>query len=286
MHVHRHARAARLAVALTAPFALLLALPTTAHAAEPVSPPAPGTTAPAAVLASIAPGGDAFEEAVQLNASDYDGSVDSSKLAPDTTRFGRMHLELRFDPTSRATGGEPTGDDFSETSWVAIEYLDGEAAGSVALESDGSLACLGDGCGVSTEDAGRIEPLAVDVAVLNAGIPTVTAEVFALSADRHTVTPLNHDARALVGHDPVSFATFRAAAVHELTTWLAKQPTDLPSDALGAAGGPADASEDTVPATHLSFGTFVGRLSLFLVPVAALAFVLGERRRARREPAS
>jgi hypothetical protein len=83
----------------------------------------------------------------------------------------------------------------------------------------------------------------------------------------------------------VPVATFRAAAVRELQTWLAVQPTDLPADAVGGADDVGTTAVGSAVKTHASLGAFVGRLSLIVVPLAALAFVFEERRRARREHA-
>jgi hypothetical protein len=169
VHARRHTRVARLTIALAAPLALLLALPTAAHAALDL--PSPGSTAPDAVVRSLQPGGDVFAESVDLDATGLDGTTDPSARTPDTTRFGRVHLELSFEPRTRATAPELTSGDVAVASWVAIEYRDDEPVASIELDLDGAFACLG-GCRLPVEVADTAESLPDDVAIVAAGIPT------------------------------------------------------------------------------------------------------------------
>ncbi|GMA24011.1 hypothetical protein GCM10025864_17700 [Luteimicrobium album] len=185
MHAHRHARARRFVVALTAPFALLLALPTTAHAAEPVSPPAPGTTAPSSVLASIAPGGQAYRTAAHyiLDAPDSETAV-----AKGLT-LGTPHALLYYDDADRVAstiGGDELVSPTGGVEWVVLAHQGDETVGMFTLRDDGQVDSYGGGDGAAFEII--VEALPADTLLLVAG-PPVRSSYYTLSDDRRIVTP-------------------------------------------------------------------------------------------------
>jgi len=221
VHALRHARAARLTVALAASFALLLALPTTAHAAEPVAPPAPRTTAPAAVLASISPGGQAYRTAAKTVAGEGDETLPSSQ----TTTLGTPRAVVDY------VDGEQTGatlaraelvseSEPSDLEWLVVATKDGRPIELLRLGSDGHV--VSDGA-QSAERGRALEALPRDALVLVAGPPAQPA-YYTVSEDRRTVTPLDDAARVASGSTPLTVAAFRAnqRAVH--AHWLATSP--------------------------------------------------------------
>ncbi|MFC8734500.1 hypothetical protein ACFT5B_18755 [Luteimicrobium sp. NPDC057192] len=169
--------------------------------------------------------------------------------------------------------------------WLTFEYRDGVAVRELALETDATFVSLGDIA--EPELVATVEALPPDVAVLHAGPPVTTSEVFALSADRTVVTPLSHDAVALVGAAPVRFAEFRTAAEREWRVWVDAQPTDLPSDVVGAAGGVAarQPAAGGGGASSMSTGESLLAASIYVVIPGLLAFVLWERRHTLRAAA-
>ena len=222
MHAHRRRRAARLAAAAAAPLVLLLALPTTAHAVEPVTPPAPGTTAPAAVLASVAPGGQAFRTAAHylLDAPDSETAV-AEGLSLGTPRAVIAYVDDGL--VSSALGGDelvaPTG----SVEWLVVAHQAGQRLGTFVLTNDGSV----DTSGSSSDADATVEALAADALLLVAGTP-VRQELYVVSDDRRTVTPLDGPAQATSGAEPMSARAFRSAQRAAYAAWLAEADGGVP----------------------------------------------------------
>ena len=260
MHAHRHARTARLAVVLAALFALLLGLPATAHAVEPVAPPAPGTTAPAAVLSSVAPGGQAFRTAAHYLLD----APDSETAVAEGLTLGIPHAMIGYVDdglASSALGGDelvaPTG----AVEWLVVAHQTGERRGTFVLTNDGSV----DTSGSSSDADATVEALPADALLLVAGTP-VRQELYAVSDDRRTVTPLDGPAQATSGTEPMTATAFRSAHRAAYAAWIAESDGGVPE-----------------PPQH---GTNVALLLSILGVAAAAAVVWTVRgRRRRHQPA-
>ncbi|HWK93398.1 MAG TPA: hypothetical protein VNR17_14175 [Luteimicrobium sp.] len=219
MHALRHARAARLTVALAASFALLLALPTTAHAAEPVAPPAPRTTAPAAVLASISPGGQAYRTAAHYILD----APDSETAVAQGLTLGTPHARLYYEDADRSSsvlGGEELVSPSGAVEWISLAEMAGEPIEEFTVGDDGRLISSGGG---SPESERALASLPAGALLLEAGPPASPAR-YLVSDDRRTLTPFDDQARAASGSSPLTVAAFRAnqRAVH--AHWLATSP--------------------------------------------------------------
>ena len=219
MHAHRRRRAAQLAAAVAAPLVLVLTLPTTAHAVEPVTP---GTTAPAAVLTSVAPGGQAFRTAAHylLDAPDSETAVaEGLTLGTPRAMIGYVDDGL----ASSALGGDELVTPTGGLEWLVVAHQASQRVGTFVLANDGSV----DTSGSSSDADAAVEALAADALLLVAGTP-VRQELYAVSDDRRTVTPLDGVARATSGAEPMTAEAFRSAQRAAYAAWLAESDGGVP----------------------------------------------------------
>lgn len=238
--------------------------------ADPTDP-----TPPAAVVDSLSPGGDAFNQAVELNATvPSTGNVDSATVAPSTTTFGFPHLNYSWVP-STSTSAVLNSQDFDAkrgTRWVAVEYMGGTPVSAIQVDNAGRFVQL-DGW------------LPEDVQIL-AGLPDgatlVTTslwgdELYRMNSKNSELVALTPAAKALVGSAPVSAAAFRDAKNEQQKTELAKQPTGLPSDAVGAAA-PVGATSTTQSQALVSWPG-IGAATAGLLLIGGAAYTWGRRKR-------
>ncbi|MGC5165587.1 hypothetical protein [Luteimicrobium sp. DT211] len=202
----------------------MLALPTTARAAEPVPPPAPGTTAPLAVLASVAPGGQTYRTAAHYILD----APDSETAVAEGLTLGTPHALLYYDDagrTSSALGGNELVSPEGGVDWVVLAHQDGATVGMFTLHDDGRVDSYGGGAGAAFDVA--LEALPADTLVLIAGPPS-QPHYYTVSDDRRTVSPLDQSAREATGVKALSTSAFRSAQREVYTTWLATSDGGVP----------------------------------------------------------
>lgn len=231
-------------------------------------------TPPAAVVESLAPGGDAFDAAVELNATPLDtGRADASRVAPSTTRFGRPHMLLTWVPSSSKTAalGAKDFDAKRGTRWVAVEYISGKAVSAIQVDDAGAFVQLD---GWLPEDIAILAALPDDVKVV--GTSLWGDELYSMTPDNRRLTALTPAAQALVGTKAVTAKAFRDAKNEQHARGLADQPTDVSDDAVGAFAPPGGASsQNTRRAVNWgSLAAVVGGLVL----IGGGGYALGRRR--------
>ena len=234
--------------------------------------PSSAATPPPAVVSSLAPGGDAFNQAVELNATVVSsGEVDASKVAPSTTRFGSPHALYTWVPSSStaATLNSADVDAKRGLRWVAVEYVRGKAVSALTVDNAGAFVQLG-----GWPDVQILAGLPDGAQVI--GTSLWGDELYQLSDDNRSVTALTPAAQALIGDSAIPAGTFRAAKITQQKTELAKQPTGLPSDAVGAMG-PAGGAGALHQSTHVKWSA-VGAALAGLVLLGGGGYLLGRRR--------
>ena len=235
-------------------------------------------TPPAAVIESLAPGGDAFTQAVRLDATaPGSGDVDPTKLAPTATRFGSPH-QLRSSWRSTSTD-EALGDsDFDAkwgTRWLSVEYVGGKPVNAMLVEPTGAFVQFG-------WDPAQIPALDAlpDGAQLVGASSVYGEELYQLSDDARTVTALTPAAQALIGDDPVPATTFRNAKRAQLDERLREQ-AEQPKGAIGGAPAGQGLTSEGSGSSFDSQVAFVAAIALSLIGI--IAGISKRRRRAQAE---
>lgn len=252
---------------------VLLAAPSVASTADAVTPPpAAGveTTPPAAVIASFRPGGRAFQEVADATSASPDGEFDPREgedLAGVT--FGMPHrlVQLMVRPAVTGTGPSFVADDLGTGSWwITVERRAGAPFGEVVTDAEGTSVSVGNGVALAEIDA-----LPSGAIVLFDGH---FGDVFAISPDLATATPLEQSAVRLVGPGAVDAPTYRAAKARQADAEAkATEGTNVPADAVGGAAGVASDGPSSI------HGRFAAAAALVLVVSAA---VVAWRLRSRR----
>ena len=220
--------------------AAVLLTPAPAAAVTLRSASAADTMPPAAVVASFKPGGRAYQAVADAASVAPDGKFDAGEeRALDGVTFGMPHRYVSFEvqPSVRGTGPTFVADDFGTGSWwITVESRDGAPFGDVITDADGSRVEVGSSVAEAEMDA-----LPAGAIVLADGH---FGDVFAVSADLRTATPLEEGAVRLVGSKPVDAPTYRAAKAREAADEARAAETMPP----GAVDGVPHVIEDGPPA--------------------------------------
>jgi len=237
-------------------------------ASDGVTPP------PASVVESLAPGGDAFDAAIELNATPLDtGRADASRAAQSTTRFGTPHMLLTWVPSSSkaSTLGAQDFDAKRGTRWVAVEYISGTAVSAIQVDNAGAFVQLD---GWLPDDIAILAALPDDAKVV--GTSLWGDELYSMTPDNRRLTALTPAAQALVGSKAVTAKAFRDAKNEQHARGLAQQPTNVSDDAIGAFAptGGASTEDRRLALSWGSLAAVVGGLVL----IGGGGYALGRRR--------
>lgn len=234
---------------------------------------------PAAVLDALSPGGDAFNEAAELNATRLDGSVARSSIDIHDLSFGSPMRYFVF-RTSATDSKSLTVADFSKkrgVRWIAVEYKQAKPVSVIEVDNSGEFVQLD---GWLPDDVKALDKLGDGAQVLGAG--GYGDEIYLLNADRTLVSPLNQAARELTGGSAMSASDFRLAKLEQERAAMASQPKGLPADAVGALAPPAYGASTESRSAGTNWRS-VAVAALGIVFVGTAAFIWGRGGAARRQ---
>ncbi|WP_156044198.1 hypothetical protein [Cellulomonas sp. HZM] len=173
-----------------------------------------------------------------------------------------------------ATSSQLVAEDFDAARgerWIAVEYISGRAVSALQVDGDGAFVQLDGWLPSEVEELAKL-PDGEQVV----GTSLWGEELYAMNGEGTQLTALTPAAQALIGDGTVTASDFRAAKNAQHRSELAKQPSDLPSDAIGAIAPVAGAS--TKHSTRRVNWSAVALVIPGLLLVGGGAFALGRRR--------
>lgn len=201
-------------------------------------------TPPAAVLASLQPGGTGFEDAVRLGATNESGDVDvrTRDALRDSASFGTPRGYFYYwEPTSKESTAERFTDaDFSldpGEMWLSVELQSGTPWSMIALENDGTIMGVG---GWTPTELTAIDALPADSIIVTDGR---YGEAYAISGDHRTISSLNDAGSALLVAAAADAPTFRQLKAQQASMLVHENG---PPDAVGGGPSSPNASSDGV----------------------------------------